>query len=174
MEVVERPTETYDDVGGCDKQIAELQEAVVLPMTHRHLFEKLGIHPPKGVLLYGPPGGLLISKVSVPYCHMVWLSGTGKTMLARAVAAETNSTFLKLAATQLVQMYIGDGARLVRDAFALAREKAPTIIFIDELDAVGSKRFSSSKSGDREAQRTLLELLSQLDGFQQNDNVKVV
>lgn len=94
-------------------------------------------------------------------------------MLARAVAAQTNSTFLKLSATQLVQMFIGDGARLVRDAFDLAREKAPTIMFIDELDAIGSKRFNSTKSGDREAQRTLLELLSQLDGFQQNDDVKV-
>jgi len=155
MEVDERPTEQFTDVGGCDKQIQEIKEAVLLPILHKERFKKLGITPPKGVLLYGPPG-------------------TGKTMIARAVAAQTNSTFLKLAATQLVQMYIGDGAKLVRDAFALAKEKAPTIMFIDELDAIGSKRFSSHKSGDREAQRTLLELLSQLDGFQPNDDVKLI
>lgn len=118
MEVDERPTEQYSDIGGCDKQITELIEAIVLPMTHKERFINLGIHPPKGVLLYGPPG-------------------TGKTMLARAVAAQTKSTFLKLAGPQLVQMFIGDGAKLVRDAFLLAKEKAPTIIFIDELDAIG-------------------------------------
>jgi 26S proteasome regulatory subunit T5 len=142
---------------------------VLLPILHKERFKKLGITPPKGVLLYGPPGE---SDLSVPL-NFQNNSGTGKTMIARAVAAQTNSTFLKLSATQLVQMYIGDGARLVRDAFALAKEKAPTIMFIDELDAIGTKRFSSHKSGDREAQRTLLELLSQLDGFQPNDDVKV-
>ncbi|KAH7727602.1 26S protease regulatory subunit 6A-like [Aphelenchoides avenae] len=155
MEVDERPQEQYSDIGGCDKQITELIEAVVLPIQHKERFVKLGIHPPKGVLLYGPPG-------------------TGKTMMARAVAAQTKSTFLKLAGTSLVQMYIGDGAKLVRDAFALAKEKAPTIIFIDELDAVGGKRFDSDKAGDREAQRTMLELLNQLDGFQPNDDIKVI
>merc|ERR1712212_441972 len=122
MEVDERPTEQYSDVGGLDKQIQELIEAVVLPMTHKERFINLGIQPPKGVLLYGPPG-------------------TGKTLLARACAAQTKSTFLKLAGPQLVQMFIGDGAKLVRDAFALAKEKAPAIIFIDELDAIGTKRF---------------------------------
>ncbi|CEF67673.1 26S proteasome regulatory complex subunit p50 [Strongyloides ratti] len=155
MEVDERPTEQYSDVGGCDKQIQELIEAVVLPMTHRERFINLGILPPKGVLMYGPPG-------------------TGKTMLARAVAAQTKSTFLKLAGPQLVQMFIGDGAKLVRDAFALAKEKAPAIIFIDELDAIGTKRFDSEKAGDREVQRTMLELLNQLDGFQPNDEIKVI
>ena len=155
MEVDERPTEQYSDIGGCDKQITELIEAVVLPMTHKERFINLGIHPPKGVLLYGPPG-------------------TGKTMLARAVAAQTKSTFLKLAGPQLVQMFIGDGAKLVRDAFALAKEKAPAIIFIDELDAIGTKRFDSEKAGDREVQRTMLELLNQLDGFQPNDDIKVI
>uniref|UniRef100_A0AC35TRV8 AAA domain-containing protein n=1 Tax=Rhabditophanes sp. KR3021 TaxID=114890 RepID=A0AC35TRV8_9BILA len=155
MEVDERPTEQYSDIGGCDKQIQELIEAVVLPMTHRERFINLGILPPKGVLMYGPPG-------------------TGKTMLARAVAAQTKSTFLKLAGPQLVQMFIGDGAKLVRDAFALAKEKAPTIIFIDELDAIGTKRFDSEKAGDREVQRTMLELLNQLDGFQPNDEIKVI
>lgn len=155
MEVDEKPTEDYNDIGGLDKQIEELVEAVVLPMTHADRFAKLGIRPPKGVLMYGPPG-------------------TGKTLLARACAAQTNSTFLKLAGPQLVQMYIGDGAKLVRDAFALAKEKAPTIIFIDELDAVGTKRFDSDTTGDREVQRTMLELLNQLDGFSSNDQIKVI
>lgn len=155
MEVDERPTEQYSDIGGLDKQIQELIEAVVLPMTHKDKFKNLGIHPPKGVLLYGPPG-------------------TGKTLLARACAAQTKSTFLKLAGPQLVQMFIGDGAKLVRDAFALAKEKAPAIIFIDELDAIGTKRFDSEKAGDREVQRTMLELLNQLDGFSSTTDVKVI
>lgn len=155
MELDEKPTEDYNDVGGLDKQIEELVEAVVLPMTQADRFKKLGIKPPKGVLMYGSPG-------------------TGKTLLARACAAQTNSTFLKLAGPQLVQMYIGDGAKLVRDAFALAKEKAPTIIFIDELDAVGTKRFDSDTTGDREVQRTMLELLNQLDGFSSDDRIKVI
>eukprot|EP00166_Cyanidium_caldarium_P003809 ctg_3712.g436 len=155
FEVDERPTEDFSDIGGLDKQIEEVIEAVVLPMTHKERFEKVGIRPPKGVLMYGPPG-------------------TGKTLLARACAAHTNATFLKLAGTSLVQMYIGDGARLVRDAFALAKKKAPSIVFIDELDAIGTKRFDSDKSGDRETQRTMLELLNQLDGFDQSDDVRVL
>lgn len=155
MEVDERPTEQYSDIGGLDKQIQELIEAVVLPMTHKEKFKNLGIHPPKGVLLYGPPG-------------------TGKTLLARACAAQTKSTFLKLAGPQLVQMFIGDGAKLVRDAFALAKEKSPAIIFIDELDAIGTKRFDSEKAGDREVQRTMLELLNQLDGFSSTSDIKVI
>jgi 26S proteasome regulatory subunit T5 len=155
MEVDERPTEQYSDIGGLDKQIQELIEAVVLPMTHKDRFKAIGIQPPKGVLLYGPPG-------------------TGKTLLARACAAQTKSTFLKLAGPQLVQMFIGDGAKLVRDAFQLAKEKAPAIIFIDELDAIGTKRFDSEKAGDREVQRTMLELLNQLDGFQPNHDIKVI
>lgn len=155
MEVDARPTEQYSDIGGLDKQIQELVEAVVLPMTHKDRFQNLGIKPPKGVLLYGPPG-------------------TGKTLMARACAAQTKSTFLKLAGPQLVQMFIGDGAKLVRDAFALAKEKAPAIIFIDELDAIGTKRFDSEKAGDREVQRTMLELLNQLDGFSSHDDIKVI
>jgi 26S proteasome regulatory subunit T5 len=155
MEVDEKPTEDYSDIGGLDKQIQELVEAVVLPMTHAERFEKIGIKPPKGVLMYGPPG-------------------VGKTLLARACAAQTNATFMKLAGPQLVQMFIGDGAKLVRDAFALAKEKGPTIIFIDELDAIGTKRFDSELSGDREVQRTMLELLNQLDGFSSDDRIKVV
>jgi len=155
MELDEKPAETYTDIGGCSDQIREMQEAVVLPITHKEVFEALGIQPPKGVLLYGPPG-------------------TGKTLLARACAHETNATFLKLAAPQLVQMFIGDGAKIVRDAFALAKEKKPTIIFIDEIDAVGTKRFDSDTNGDREVQRTMLELLNQLDGFSSTADIKVI
>jgi len=155
MEVDEKPTETYSDIGGLDKQIEELVEAIVLPMKQAEKFKKLGIRAPKGALMYGPPG-------------------TGKTLLARACAAQSEATFLKLAAPQLVQMFIGDGAKLIRDAFELAKEKAPTIIFIDELDAIGTKRFDSEKSGDREVQRTMLELLNQLDGFGSDDRVKVL
>ncbi|KAI8928352.1 P-loop containing nucleoside triphosphate hydrolase protein [Entophlyctis helioformis] len=155
MEVDEKPTEDYNDVGGLDKQIEEMVEAIVLPMTHRERFSNLGIKPPKGCLMYGPPG-------------------TGKTLLARACAAQTNACFLKLAGPQLVQMFIGDGAKLVRDAFALAKEKSPAIIFIDEIDAIGTKRFDSEKSGDREVQRTMLELLNQLDGFSSDDSIKVI
>lgn len=155
MEVDERPSEQYTDIGGLTKQLQEMQQAVVLPITHKELFEGLHIQPPKGVLLYGPPG-------------------TGKTLMARACAGQTQSTFLKLAAPQLVQMFIGDGAKLVRDAFELAKEKAPAIIFIDELDAVGTKRFDSEASGDREVQRTMLELLNQLDGFSSSADIKVI
>jgi len=156
MEVDERPTDSFQDIGGLDKQMQELIEAVVWPMTERkELFDKLHIKPPKGVLLYGPPG-------------------TGKTLMARVCAAQTKATFLKLAGTQLVQMYIGDGAKIVRDAFALAKEKGNAIIFIDELDAVGGKRHGGEENGDREVQRTMLELLNQLDGFSSNDNIKVI
>eukprot|EP00963_Diacronema_lutheri_P001659 scaffold109_cov368-Pavlova_lutheri.AAC.18 len=155
MEVDEKPSEDYSDIGGLDKQIQELVEAIVLPMTHKERFDALGIRPPKGVLLYGPPG-------------------TGKTLIARACAGQTNAAFLKLAGPQLVQMFIGDGAKLVRDAFALAKEKEPAIIFIDEIDAIGTKRFDSEVSGDREVQRTMLELLNQLDGFTSDVNVKVI
>jgi len=140
MEIDERPTEEYSDIGGLDKQIEELVEAIVLPMTHKERFQKLGIRPPKGLLLHGPPG-------------------TGKTLMARACAAQTSATFLKLAGPQLVQMFIGDGAKMVRDAFELAKEKAPTIIFIDELDAVGTKR-NSGENETREVHRTMLELLN--------------
>ena len=101
------------------------------------------------------------------------LIGTGKTLMARACAAQTNACYLKLAGPSLVQMFIGDGAKLVRDAFELAKEKAPAIIFIDELDAIGTKRFDSEKSGDREVQRTMLELLNQLDGFSSDERIKV-
>ena len=155
MELDTKPTEKYSDMGGVDKQIQELEEAIVFPLEKKHLFEAIGIKPPKGVLMFGPPG-------------------TGKTMLARAVAARVKATFLKLAGSQLVQAYIGDGAKMVRDAFALAREKAPTIIFIDEIDAVGLKRSGGDGHGGQEVQRTMLELLNQLDGFSSTDDVKVI
>ena len=155
MEVDEKPTEDYTDIGGLDKQIQELREAIVLPISHRDRFASLGIRPPKGVLLHGPPG-------------------TGKTLIARACAAQTNATFLKLAGPALVQMFIGDGAKIVRDAFALAKEKAPAIIFIDEIDAIGTTRRDSELSGDREVQRTMLELLNQLDGFSSQEDIKII
>ncbi|URD91831.1 26S protease regulatory subunit 6A [Musa troglodytarum] len=155
MEVDEKPTEDYNDIGGLEKQIQELVEAIVLPVTHKDRFQKLGIRPPKGVLLYGPPG-------------------TGKTLMARACAAQTKATFLKLAGPQLVQSYIGEGAKLVREAFQLAKEKSPCIIFIDEIDAIGAKRFDSELRGDREVQRTMLELVNQLDGFSSDERIKVI
>lgn len=162
MEIDEKPQEDFADIGGLEKQITELLEAVVLPMTARDKFDAIGISPPKGCLMYGPPG-------------------TGKTLLARACAKHTKALFLKLAGPQLVQMFIGDGAKLVRDAFALAKEKIKdndefggAIIFIDELDAIGTKRFDSDQSGDREVQRTMLELLNQLDGFESNERIKVI
>merc|ERR1719224_336875 len=156
MEVDEKPVDQYSDIGGADKQIQEMVEAIVLPMTHKERFEAIGIKPPKGLLLHGTPG-------------------TGKTMMARACAAATNATFLKLAGPQLVQMFIGDGTKIVRDAFQLGKDKQPAIIFIDELDAIGQKRSGSGElSGVREVQRTMLELLNQLDGFTSNTLVKVI
>ncbi|KAI5185105.1 26S proteasome regulatory subunit T5 [Nematocida homosporus] len=155
MELDEKPKDSYEDIGGLEKQMEELHEGIILSITHPEKFKRLNIKPPKGVLMYGPPG-------------------TGKTLMARACAAKTGATFLKLAGPQLVQMYIGDGAKLVRDAFALAIAKAPTIIFIDEIDAIGTKRSDSDSIGDREVQRTMLELLNQLDGFSDAANVKVI
>ncbi|RMF89829.1 MAG: AAA family ATPase [Methanobacteriota archaeon] len=155
MEVDETPGVTYSDIGGLDEQIQEIKEAVELPLLKPELFEKVGIEPPKGVLLYGPPG-------------------TGKTMLAKAVAHETNSTFIRLIGSELVRKYIGEGARLVRELFKMATEKAPSIIFIDELDAIGAKRTEASTSGDREVQRTLMQLLAEMDGFNVRNNVRFI
>jgi 26S proteasome regulatory subunit T5 len=155
MEIEQKPNQTYQDLGGLNLQIKELIEAIMLPITQPIIFKKLGIQPPKGVLLYGPPG-------------------TGKTLMARACAAQTNATFLKLAGPQMIQMFIGEGASLLREAFKLAREKEPSIIFIDEIDAIGTKRFGSESNGDREVQRTMLELLNQLDGFSPNRNLKII
>lgn len=154
MEVDERPSEDYSDIGGLDSQIQELIEAVVLPLTHPERFKALNIQPPKGILMHGPPG-------------------TGKTLMARACAAQCKAAFLKLAGSQLVQGYIGEGAKIVKDAFDLARKRGNAIIFIDEIDAVGQKR-SDDENSSKEVQRTMLELLSQMDGFSTNDTVKVI
>lgn len=155
MEVEEKPSISYADIGGLEEQILELRETVELPLTKPELFEKVGITPPKGVMLYGPPG-------------------TGKTLLARAVAHETNATFIRVIGSELVQKFIGEGARLVREIFEFAEEKAPTILFIDELDAIGSRRLDIATSGDREVQRTLMQLLSNLDGFDVRGDVRVI
>ena len=154
-EIIEKPDIKYSDLGGLDEQIKEVRDAIELSLEKPEEFEKFGIQPPKGVLLTGPPG-------------------TGKTMLAKAVASQTNATFLGLVGSELAQKYIGEGGRMVRELFALARKKSPCIIFIDEIDAIGSKRLDSSTSGDREVQRTLMQLLSELDGFDSLENVKVI
>ncbi|NHJ39537.1 MAG: proteasome-activating nucleotidase [Asgard group archaeon] len=155
MEVEDRPSVSYEDVGGLEEQILELRETVELPLIKPELFEKVGISPPKGVMLYGPPG-------------------TGKTLLARAVAHETHATFIRVIGSELVQKFIGEGARLVREIFEFAEERSPTILFIDELDAIGSRRLDIATSGDREVQRTLMQLLSNLDGFDVRGDVRVV
>jgi len=155
MEVETAPTISYEDIGGLEEQIRELKETVELPLKHPELFKKVGIEPPKGVLLCGPPG-------------------TGKTLTARAVAHETHATFIRVIASELVQKFIGEGARLVREIFLMAKEKAPTIVFIDELDAIGCKRLEVATSGDREVQRTLMQLLSTLDGFDSRGDVRIL
>jgi proteasome regulatory subunit len=155
MEIEEKPEFSYNDVGGLADQITEIRETVELPLLRPEAFEKVGIDPPKGVLLYGPPG-------------------TGKTLLAKAVAHETNSVFIKLIGSELVRKYIGEGARLVRELFKLAKEKAPSIVFIDEADAIGAKRLESSTSGDREVQRTLMQLLAEMDGFSPRGDVRII
>ncbi len=156
MEVIDEiPDISYEDVGGLDDQIMEVRETVELPLLKPELFKKIGIDPPKGVLLYGPPG-------------------TGKTLVAKAVAHETDATFIRIIGSELVQKFIGEGARLVREIFNLAKQKAPTILFIDELDAIGSQRLKIATSGDREVQRTLMQLLSELDGFEQRGDVKII
>merc|ERR1711968_70244 len=147
--------ESYADIGGLDDQIQEIKEAVELPMTHPELYEDIGIKPPKGVILYGEPG-------------------TGKTLLAKAVANSTAATFLRVVGSELIQKYLGDGPKLVRELFRVAEEQAPTIVFIDEIDAVGTKRYDSNSGGEREIQRTMLELLNQLDGFDSRGDVKVL
>ncbi len=154
-EIIEKPNITYEDIGGLDEQIKEVRETVELPLTHPELFKKVGIEPPKGVLLIGPPG-------------------TGKTLLAKAVAHHTNATFIRTVGSELVRKYIGEGARLVRELFDLAREKAPSILFIDEIDAIGSRRLDLSTSGDREVQRTLMQLLAEMDGFDPLGDVKII
>jgi proteasome regulatory subunit len=155
MEIEEAPEVAYSDIGGLRDQLLEIKETVELPLLKPHLFEQVGIEPPRGVLLTGPPG-------------------TGKTLCARAVAHETNATFIRVIGSELVQKFIGEGARLVREIFLLAKEKAPAIVFVDELDAVGSHRLDIATSGDREVQRTLMQLLSELDGFESRGQVAVL
>jgi Proteasome-activating nucleotidase len=155
LEVIEKPNVRYSDIGGLSEQIRELREVVELPLVKPHLFRELGIDPPKGVLLYGPPG-------------------TGKTLLAKAVAAESNATFIHVVASEFAQKFVGEGARMVKEVFALARRKAPAIVFIDEIDAIGARRIELGTSGEREVQRTLMQLLAEIDGFKPLDNVKII
>ena len=153
--IIEKPKTKWSDVGGLDKQVEQVKEVVELPLKKPELFKKVGIKPPKGILLHGPPG-------------------TGKTLLAKAVAESTNSTFIEIVGSELVQKFIGEGAKLVKDLFILAREKAPSIIFIDEIDAIASKRIDVGTSGEREVQRTFMQLLAEIDGFKPLDNVKLI
>eukprot|EP00835_Amoeboradix_gromovi_P000927 NODE_35_length_31537_cov_0.293403.p9 type:complete len:340 gc:universal NODE_35_length_31537_cov_0.293403:2343-1324(-) len=151
----ETPDVRYEDIGGLDSQKQEIKEAVELPLTQAHLYTQIGIDPPRGVLLYGPPG-------------------TGKTMLVKAVAHHTTASFIRVNGSEFVQKYLGEGPRMVRDVFRLARENSPCIIFIDEIDAIATKRFDAQTGADREVQRILIELLTQMDGFDQAENVKVI
>ena len=155
MKVDKAPTENYGDIGGLDEQIREMKEAVELPLTNPELYEEIGISAPKGVILYGEPG-------------------TGKTLLAKAVANSTSASFLRVVGSELIKKYSGEGPKLVREIFKAAEEIAPSIVFIDEIDAIGTKRYSSDSSGEQEVQRTMLELLTQLDGFDKRSEVKVI
>ena len=156
MEIEEKPDVTYDDVGGCDEALRELREVVETPLLHPERFTDLGIDPPKGVLLYGPPG-------------------TGKTLSARAVANRTEATFIRVLGSELVQKYVGEGARMVRELFQLARSKKACIIFFDEVDSIGGTRFDGDgDSGDTDVQNTMLELVNQVDGFDARGNIKVL
>lgn len=155
MQVEEKPDVTYSDVGGCKEQIDKLREVVETPLLHPERFVNLGIDPPKGILLFGPPG-------------------TGKTLCARAVANRTDACFIRVIGSELVQKYVGEGARMVRELFEMARSKKACIIFFDEIDAVGGARFDDGAGGDNEVQRTMLELINQLDGFDPRGNIKVL
>ncbi len=155
MEVIDSPNITFEDIGGLGEQILVIKEIVELPLLKPELFEKVGIEPPNGLLLHGPPG-------------------TGKTMLAKAVARNTNAAFIRVIGSELVQKYIGEGARMVRELFEMAQEKTPSIIFIDEIDAIAARRMESATSGDREVQRTLMQLLAEMDGFDTRGNVKII
>ncbi|CAD8189827.1 unnamed protein product [Paramecium octaurelia] len=155
MHVTEKPDVSYQDIGGLDQQKQEIKEAIELPLSCPELYRQIGIDPPRGVLLYGPPG-------------------TGKTMIAKAVAHHTTASFIRVVGSEFVQKYLGEGPRMVRDVFRLARENAPSIIFIDEVDSIATKRFDAQTGADREVQRILIELLNQMDGFDQSTNVKVI
>ncbi len=153
--IIEKPKISWNDIGGLDQQKLEVKEVIELPLTKPELFKKIGITPPKGILLYGPPG-------------------TGKTLLAKAVAASTKSTFIEIVGSELVQKFIGEGAKLVKEIFNLARRNAPSIIFIDEIDALAAKRIDLGTSGEREVQRTFMQFLAEIDGFKNLDNVKII
>ena len=153
--IVEKPQTIWESIGGLDEQRTELHEVIELPLKKPELFKKIGIDPPKGILLYGPPG-------------------TGKTLLAKAVAASTDSTFIEVVGSELVQKFIGEGAKLVKEIFQLAREKAPSIIFIDEIDAIAATRIELGTSGEREVQRTFMQLLAEIDGFKALGDVKII
>ncbi|WP_396610328.1 proteasome-activating nucleotidase [Haloferax sp. S1W] len=155
MQVEHSPDVTYEDIGGLEDQMEEVRETVEMPLDRPEMFEKVGIDPPSGVLLYGPPG-------------------TGKTMLAKAVANQTNASFIKMAGSELVHKFIGEGAKLVRDLFEVARENEPAVIFIDEIDAIASKRTDSKTSGDAEVQRTMMQLLAEMDGFDERGNIRII
>lgn len=144
--MTEKPDVKYTDIGGMDIQKQEIKEAIELPLTHPELYSQIGIDPPRGVLLYGPPG-------------------TGKTMLAKAVANQTDASFIRVVGSEFVQKYLGEGPRMVRDVFRMAKDNSPSIIFIDEVDAIATKRFDANTGADREVQRILIELLQQMDGF---------
>lgn len=153
--ILEKPTTAWKDIGGLKEQMEEIKEVIELPLKKPKLFKKIGIQPPKGILLYGPPG-------------------TGKTILAKAVASSTNSTFIEIVGSELVQKFIGEGAKLVKEIFHLAKIKAPTIIFIDEIDAIAATRIEIGTSGEREVQRTFMQFLAEIDGFKHLENVKVI
>jgi proteasome regulatory subunit len=155
MQVERKPEVTYADIGGIDEQMEEVRETVEMPLEHPEMFDQVGIDPPSGVLLYGPPG-------------------TGKTMLAKAVANQTDATFIKMAGSELVHKFIGEGAKLVRDLFELARQHEPAVIFIDEIDAIASKRTESKTSGDAEVQRTMMQLLAEMDGFEDRGQISII
>jgi len=153
--VVEKPNISWDQIGGLKEQIEEIREAIELPLNNPEIFERIGIDPPKGVLLYGPPG-------------------TGKTLIGKALASATNATFIYIVGSELVQKFIGEGAKLVKELFDYAREHSPAIIFIDEIDAIAARRIETGTSGEREVQRTFMQLLAELDGFRPLDKVKVI
>ncbi len=155
MELIEAPNVDYSSIGGLDQQIQEVVETIELPLTDPDLFRDVGVEPPTGILLYGPPG-------------------SGKTLIAKAVASRANATFLRMSGSELVQKYVGEGARLVRDVFQMARDKAPCIIFIDEIDAVGGHRTHDGTTGSAEVNRTMVQLLSELDGFEERGEVKII
>jgi 26S proteasome regulatory subunit T3 len=194
--MTEKPDVTYKDIGGMDIQKQEVREAIELPLIQHHLYQQIGIDPPRGVLLYGPPGtgeSLFVGRgceyISITFpviivcltthtIHSLFLSikciNVGKTMMAKAVANATSATFISMVGSEFVQKYLGEGPRMVRDVFRLARENSPCVIFIDEIDAIATKRFDAQTGADREVQRILLELLNQMDGFDQTTNVKVI